>query len=232
MSGPRKRRGPDLLSLGRLGSRPADGRTLPCSQVALLGGLRLLWERAGDRAWGPSPYPGRAQHTQPFRVVSRCRGTPTSRRWEEKGLPDAFLPEGAGVGNFSACASGPATLKFVPRFGASVFPKSFSSAQTSWGGRRCGRGPEARRNSPRMGAEEPGPGGTLGGDPRPVAPEAGGTSGTSGTSGTRRDQAGPGGAGAAGLGRAAGPRPVAQALMDWLVRGALCAEPIRKHLPR
>lgn len=164
------------------------------------------------------PDPGRAQHTPPFRVVSRCRGTPTSRRWEEKGLPDAFLPEGDGVGNFSACASGPATLKFVPRFGASVFPKSFSSAQKSWGGRWCGRGPEAGRNSPGMGAEEPGLRGTLGGDPRPVAPEAGG--------------AGPGGAGAAGLGRAAGPRPVAQALMDWLVRGALCAEPIRKHLPR
>lgn len=34
------------------------------------------------------------------------------------------------------------------------------------------------------------------------------------------------------LGRVSGPRPSPDALMDWLVRGALCAEPIRKHLPR
>lgn len=64
-----------------------------------------------------------------------------------------------------------------------------------------------------MGAKELGKGGALGRD----TPQA------------RLGRAGPG---EGRLVLAARPRPIPSALMDWLVRRALCTEPIRKHLPR
>lgn len=69
----------------------------------------------------------------------------------------------------------------------------------------------------------------LVGDPLQIAPWRLGSAGLGGLEQGRLARAGPD---EAGLGWAAGPRPIPNALMDWLVRRALCAEPIRKHLPR
>lgn len=186
-SGPRKGRGSDLLSGRALGSRPADGRpfSVPAGPAR---GAGDLWERVV-----PSPDNGRARYPRSPSCNFMVSGNPNSQVWEEKGLPDAFLP-GGWSSNFSAGAPCPATLRFVPPIWGLGFPEKFLFCSEEPGRKVVWARAGGRTEQAEDGCKGAGHRGHPPRRPSPSSPQAGG-------------RAGPGGAGCGLAGQGGGRAP-------------------------